>query len=249
MNLLELLLIYLKQPAYLSLTIGSLLVAALLWYASRNQKLSVGTRVFLIYAHIAVLLVPLAFFAYSSGCMLPVYDCNAKTLLYALPFILGGVVALAGVVGYFMLPALYRRRLGAQRLQDKQLARLVARMARKHGGQVPSLWLLDTASPMAFSVSSHHPAIFVSLGLFDILSRKELEAVVLHELGHLQHRSPLVKFSTQLARAVSPVALFVPGKLNHEEQCADTFAIAEQGTPIHVTSARGKIESFFAFQE
>jgi Zn-dependent protease with chaperone function len=250
MSILQLLLIFIMQPAYLAITVGSFLVAGIVLFISRDKRMSVGKRVFLIYAHISLLLVPLAFFAYSSGCALPVYDCTTKTLLYSLPFILGGVITTAGVVGYFALPGLYRRRFGAKPLQDKKLARLVAKMARKYGVQVPSLWLLDTASPMAFSVSSYRPAIFISLGMFDILSSKELEAVVLHELGHLQHRSPLMKFSTQLARVVSPVALFMThGNLDHEEQVADAFAVRQQGTSRYVTSARAKIESFFAFVE
>jgi len=241
---------FLADPAYFAITVGSLVIATMLLLASRNKQLSVTSRVFLIYAHIALLIVPVAFFAYSSGCMIPAYDCNVKTLLYSLPFIIGGAVVAAGVIGYFALPQLYRRRFSAKELKNAELRKFVSAHARRMRLRTPSLFLLDTATPVAFSFSSYKPAIFLSLGMFDVLSKKEIESVVLHELGHIKHRSPLMKFSTKLVKLVSPVALFVPmqSNLSHEECYADAFAVKVQGTAKYVTSARQKIEDFYAFQ-
>lgn len=242
----DLFITYIQQPLNLLLVFGSLLIAGIVLYASRSKKLSVSTRVFLIYLHIALLIVPVAAFAYSSGCMLPMYECNTRTLLYALPFLVGGVIATAGIVGYFGLPQLYRRRFGAMPMKDKKLQQFATAIARKNRIRAPTLWLLDTASPVAFSFTSHKPAIFISLGLFDILTPSEIKSVILHEIGHLKQRSSLMKFSTQLARVVSPVALFFPKHLDCEEHEADAFAAQEQRTSKYVASARAKIEAFFA---
>ncbi|MBI4144794.1 M48 family metalloprotease [Candidatus Woesearchaeota archaeon] len=250
MNLLELGWIFLTDPLNLSLSLGSILMALLVLWWSRNSGLSVAKRVFLIYAHIAFLIVPVALFAYASGCALPASDCTVKTALYAMPFILAGVITTAGVLGYFVMPRLYRRRMGARALRGP-LARFVAQQADKHGLRAPSLHVIDSAVPQAFSFSSFKPAIFISAGMLDILSANEVKAVLLHELGHLAHRSSLLKFSATLAHAVSPVAKFASmhHALDREECEADRFATTIQGTHRHLESARRKVEGFLAFSE
>lgn len=250
MNLLELGWIFLTDPLNLSLSLGSILMALLVLWWSRSSGLSVTKRVFLIYAHIAFLIVPVALFAYSSGCALPSSDCTVKTALYAMPFILTGIIMTAGVLGYFVMPRLYRKRMGA-RVLTGPLAQFVRQNADKHRLHTPSLNVIDSAVPQAFSFSSLRPAIFISAGMLDILSANELKAVLLHELGHLARRSSLFKFSAKLAQTISPVAMFTSmhHALNSEENDADDFAVRAQGTRRHLESARRKVDAFLAFSE
>ncbi len=247
MSILQVMLLTLLNPTYLTISAGAVLLALLVLAASRNAQLTVAARVFLIYVHIALLLVPIAALSYTSGCALPGVQCTTRTLLFALPLILAGIITTTGVAGYYLLPRLYRRKLGARPMHDARMQTMVDRVAKKFGILPPAMFALDTAAPMAFSFSSFKPAIFVSIGMLDILSRKELEAVVLHELGHLCQRSSLLKFTSQLVRFVSPVAAFAtrPHDIDAEERAADAFAIRLQKTSLHVGRARRNVEAFF----
>lgn len=242
MNIADLLVVFASSPTYVGLTLLTLSAAVVVLLLSKKTSLSVSTRVFLIYAHLALLLVPVALFAYASGCAMPFVDCTVKTALYAAPFILLGIIAVAGVVGYFALPRLYGR--NALKLSDPHLSRFMRHHAKKQGMKTPQLFLVDSRAPMAFSFSSLKPSIYVSAGMMDLLNKQELEAVLLHELGHVQHKSSLLKFSSSLLHWLSPVAHF--GKntvVAEEESVADAFAITAQGTDEFLTAAYQKVRS------
>ena len=241
MNIADLLVLFARSPTYVALTLCALASAFLVLWFSKNKSLSVPTRVFLIYAHLALLIVPVALFAYSSGCAMPLVSCDVKTALYAAPFVLLGIIATAGVVGYVVLPRLYGR--NALKLTDAHLLRFIRHHAKKHGLKSPSLYLVDSRIPVAFSFSSFKPAIYISVGMMDVLGKEELEAVLLHELGHVRHHSSLLKFSDTLARWFSPIAHF--GKttvVDEEETIADAFAIEAQGTDQYLVSAYQKVQ-------
>ena len=250
MSLLEMIAAYFAKPMYFALTLGALFLAVLVLSYSRNKNLSIGWKVFLIYAHIALLIVPIAIFAYSSGCAVPLYSCTGKALLYASPLILAAVITGAGILGYFFLPILYNRRFKSIQLKDKKMLAFVHAMATKYRIKKPQVHILDEAVPKAYSFSSNRPAIFITMGMLDLLSRKEIEAVMLHEIGHLANKSSFVKFSSKLLKLVSPVAMFSPPvktAIHTEETAADCFAVNEQGTNIHLESARRKTQEFFDF--
>ncbi|MBI4150686.1 M48 family metalloprotease, partial [Candidatus Woesearchaeota archaeon] len=207
-------------PLNVIITVTAVLAAYLVLQRSKKTS-SISAKVFLIYAHIALLLVPVAAIAYSGGCAMT--PCTTQTLLFAAPFILAGVLVGAGLLGYFLLPKWYGRRFGTLPA-DKRMRQFVASHAKKYGLN-PSVHLLDTASPVAFSFRSWKPAIFISVGLMDLLTPKEVEAVLLHELGHLVHKSSLLTFATKLTQRISPVAFFAKLQATQdEEQYADAFA-------------------------
>lgn len=241
MNVIDLLVLFAQNPTYVGLTLLALSAAILVLLLSQKTSLSTGTRVTLIYAHLALLIVPVGLFAYASGCAMPFADCTVKTALYAAPFILVGVVALAGVAGYFALPRLYSR--NAMKLNDAHLLRFIRYHAKKHNLRVPTLFLVDNRAPVAFSFSAFRPSIFISAGMLDVLDQKEIEAVLLHELGHLRHHSAALKFSSSLVRWLSPVAHFGANTVvAEEERFADAFAAQEQGTDAYLVSAYIKVQ-------
>jgi Zn-dependent protease with chaperone function len=98
---------------------------------------------------------------------------------------------------------------------------------------------VDTAKPYAFALKKD---VFITVGMFDILTKKEQEAVLLHELGHVRQKTSLRKFTAAVMRLVSPVSAFYTHKvLNAEERDADAFAASIQGTTRYVLSARAKL--------
>ncbi|MEK6849373.1 MAG: M56 family metallopeptidase [Nanoarchaeota archaeon] len=240
MNLADLIVIFAQSPTYVMLTILTLLSAFIVLVFARRKTLPVTTRVFLIYVHLALLVVPVALFAYSSGCAMPMVDCTWKTTLYAAPFILLGLIATAGIIGYFVLPRMYSK--NAVKSEDNSLLRFIKHHSTKHNLKTPELFLVDSRVPMAFSFSAFKPSMYLSIGLMDLLERKELEAVILHEIGHLHHKSALLKFSSHFVRWFSPIAHFGKNTIvDEEEHIADVFAIDAQGTDKYLTAAYEKV--------
>ena len=79
----------------------------------------------------------------------------------------------------------------------------------------------------------------------DLLSRKELEAVLLHELNHLSNGSPHIKISLAILNRFSPLARAIPVAYSrYEEKRADDFAKSRQLTKRYLEGARRKAEIF-----
>ena len=126
----------------------------------------------------------------------------------------------------------------------------VKRHSRKLALREPRVFVVDSAAPVAFSFSFMQPKIFLSVGLFELLGKKEIEAIILHELAHIKSRVTFVKLSAYLARLLSPLsalANFLGGSsMSEEEAAADSFAAETQGTFSHLESAKRKIVHYYS---
>jgi Zn-dependent protease with chaperone function len=231
---------FLSKPTYVLLTFLSLTLAIISFIQARQNTFSIGTRLFLLYAHLAFIIAPFALLSYSVGCSVPAYDCSAKSLIYSIPLLLAGIIAVASVIGFVAGPRLYARALGAE---SWSATKAIKETLKRHGTSHVRLHTLNTAKPLAFSYGNR---IFLSIGMIDLLTPKELEAVVLHELGHVTHRSSWLKAGRLVTRFVSPLAHFSNWNetLSAEERYADAYAISAQKTTKHVESARKKVELF-----
>ena len=218
------------DPAKMLAVTSSIVMAVLLLLAYKRFE-----KVSLLYAHLVFVLAPLFYFALSVNCSFGFAKsllawCTlifAKAVIYLLPV----AMASSFVAGYIFIPRLYEAK--GKRLNVKWFNRLCA----KHGLSA-SLFILDKAKPTAFTAKKN---VFVSVGMFEQLSRKELEAVVLHELYHIKHNSAWNKFSASFASWFSPLAMF-SGK-SDDERAADTFAAKEQKTWRFVESAHRKVDN------
>lgn len=196
-----------------------------------------------LYAHLFFLLVPLLDFAIAVPCQMPFVQglltlCSVvwtRFVIYLIPLALISAVLL----GFFIMPRFYKKMYRARQLQDKKLNSI----AGKANVLDVCFWVLDTSRPLAFSFGKH---VLLSIGLLELLNRKEQEAVVLHELCHVRNHSSASKFSVLLARWFSPLAFFasVSACVSAEEKSADEFAAGIQGTVRHLNSAKRKIEQF-----
>ena len=99
---------------------------------------------------------------------------------------------------------------------------------------------------MAFSFRNFRSAVFLSVGLFDILKWKEVQAVILHELAHIKQKSSSLKLSTFMLRVFSPLSVLLKfqHKNTEEEEKADLLAIRMQKTDKHIRSARRKLVEY-----
>lgn len=222
----------------------TLAIVIFLWLRHANN-MGNTKKLSLIYAHIFFLVFPVVFYILFRGCTSYFSNCDKLKPIIALLFLTGLV---AGLLGAVIAPFLFIRKhvKRSVALQDSELTALV----NKHAGKnKPKLFLLDTAKPIAFSTSHFKHKIFVSVGLSDLLSKKEKEAVILHELAHIHNKSSLLKNSAFLLGLISPLSNFSSiHNLTHEEKKADDFAIMHQGTSRYIKSAKKKINGFYIFK-
>ena len=85
----------------------------------------------------------------------------------------------------------------------------VARLAQKFGLPKPRVAVVESDAPNAFATgrNARHGLVAVTTGILRILDRRELEAVLAHELGHIRNRDIFVSaVAATVAGAVTMIA-------------------------------------------
>lgn len=221
---------FVASPEKMLAVTSSLVGAILLLLAYRKYE-----KPALLYAHVFLILSPLFYFALSINCGLGVLKgflswCTAlfaKFVLFGIPPLL----ALSIIGGYLVLPRLYR--VGARQFRSQEFSQLC-----KSTGIHARLFIKKSGIPEAYTIGKD---IFVTVGLFDVLNKKELEAVLLHELYHVRSGASNKKRGMFIARVFSPVAWFSASSTEAEEIAADAFAARQQGTVRFVKGAQTKL--------
>ncbi len=222
--------------------ISLILLLGLRW--KKNQ--SVKQKLVLMYGHLFALLFPFVWFVFYEGCEQLLSGCRGFLKAFGLVLL---TAVLSGIGVSLLSPFLFLRGyIQSSRLfPQTHLARFARKKSMLLKLRLPKVYFVDSEKPFAFSWYYRKPAIFVSIGLVSLLSRKEAEAVVLHELYHLKSRSSIYKWSAQLVYLLSPVsklACFYK-ELNGEEHRADRFAVDLQKTSQHLVSAKRKVCLFY----
>ena len=219
-------------------------IAAFLLIIVKNSNKPIKDKIKMLYAHILFLIFPFIYILFNKACEQQIYSCDLKTFAIGLPAILGGLLITIVTTGYFLIPLFYRK--NGKRMDDSNAAVKIKQIAEKMGWDEPSVYAIDTAKPKAFAFSHLKPSIFISVGLWELLSQKELEAVMLHELWHTNSNSASFKVSAIASKFLSPLSGFssLTKQMEKEELNADEFAVKIQGTKRFLNSAKNKIENF-----
>ncbi len=164
---------------------------------------------------------------------------------------------------------------GARPVTATQLPKLysmVERLCQRAGLPVPAVYTIPTPAANAFATGRdpEHAAIAFTEGILNLLSDDELEAVIAHELSHIQNRDTLTQaVAATVAGAISLLAIVGGGRSNRNplgliltaifasiaatviqlaisrtrEFSADTSAAKLTGNPRAVANALQRLES------
>lgn len=226
------------DPVKMSVASASIIAAIAVFAFLRKDSIQLKWKALAVYAHLSLLIFPIIFFALTMHCGA---DCNTpltNMVIYSLPL----TVLFAGFAGFIAIPVLFLRT--GREVRGGLIVGFVKNQSEKMGIKAPNVYLARTDKPVAFSFKSVFSAIFVSKKLLAVLNKKELEAVLLHEMAHIGSRSSIFKFSAFLMK-FSPLSIFSSfgSDLSLEEKKADEFVVKTQKSKKYLLSAKRKIEN------
>ncbi len=100
--------------------------------------------------------------------------------------------ALYAVLQYYIATGLTTAVTGAKEIQksdNPRFYRIVENLAITTGMQTPRVYIIDDPAPNAFATGRDpkHSIVAATSGLLDMMDDNELEAVMAHEMGHVQN--------------------------------------------------------------
>lgn len=129
--------------------------------------------------------------------------------LVVTPAVFAGVAAYAAF-SYFASARVALAVSGAREIQEAQapeLYRIVENLSIGSGLPMPKVWVIEDSAPNAFATgrSPQGAHVVATRGLLDKLRKRELEAVMAHEMSHVGNYD--IRLMTFLAVAVGIIAL------------------------------------------
>lgn len=106
-------------------------------------------------------------------------------------WVLGGALMYA-LIQYFAAGSLAVAMTGAQEIQksdNPRLYRTVENLSITLGTPMPKVYIINDSAPNAFATGRNpkHAIVAATTGLLDIMDDRELNAVMAHEMGHVQN--------------------------------------------------------------
>ncbi len=110
---------------------------------------------------------------------------------YITYWVIGGAFVYA-LIQYFAASKLAVMTTGAQEIEKRdnpRLFRIVENLSITTGMPMPKVYVIDDPAPNAFATGRDpkHAIVAATTGLMDIMDDRELEAVMAHEMGHVQN--------------------------------------------------------------
>lgn len=224
---------------------GSVLLAVITLLILKKFTLSTKAKVGLIYGHLILAFFPFVVLTTNAACGIACMPCASNLAsLVALAF--PTTLLFSTIAAFFVIPGFYMFFSRKSETENIYIIKFVRFYSRKLKIKNPKTYIIDNANPVAFSFKSFKSMVFLSAGLMDLLNKRELEAVILHELGHLKRKASVLTMSFSLFRMFSPFSLLA--RFHHdsdeEELYADKFATKLQKTDRYLKSAKRKIDEF-----
>lgn len=136
---------------------------------------------------------------------------GAATDNYYLAVIIFGCSILYAWLQYFIAGKLAMAMTGAQEIEKKdapELWRVVENLAITSGMPMPKVYIIDDPAPNAFATGRDpkHAIVGATTGLLEIMDKRELEAVMAHEMSHVRNYD--IRVSMIAFGLVSAIGLF-----------------------------------------
>ena len=229
------------HPLLISIMIFSF-VASISFFILFRKTDKIKTKTNYLYAHIFFLFSPFIFSALLWECIMPIFMCTPKLIVYGL----SGGSAIGLLTSFLVIPYIYPWATNSRVIKNKDMINFLKRQTKNLKIKKTNLYAVEDIAPIAYSITNTKPAIFLSVGLCELLNKKEREAVLLHELYHIKNNSSFWKFSMNNMKMFSPLSSFssIRKSIEKEEKDADLFAIEVSGTDKFLNSARDKINKW-----
>ncbi|MFZ1721373.1 MAG: M56 family metallopeptidase [Microgenomates group bacterium] len=126
-------------------------------------------------------------------------------------------------------------------LPKKTIPAKLAHLCSVHQIPLSLISCVSKNSNIAFTAGIFSPSIYVSTSLINTLSKKQLEAVLLHEFHHLKRHDTRISVALSALRGMHVVVPFLKEIESYikekSERSADQFVINKQGTTRYVQQA------------
>ncbi len=110
----------------------------------------------------------------------------------SISYIIIAVAAIYALIQYYAASALAVAMTGAKQIEKRdnpRLYRIVENISITIGAPMPKVYVIDDMAPNAFATGRDpsHAIVAATTGLMDMMTDPELEAVMAHEMGHVQN--------------------------------------------------------------
>ncbi len=160
-----------------------------------------------LYGRIAILFFVLTGLLMAIGYAIGLYFGNP------LSFMLFGLVVAAflNLVTYYWSDSIVVRMARARIIQENEnpaLYGIVGKVSQEAGIPMPRVGIVDSPQPNAFATGRgpHKAVVVVTSGILNVLTPRELEAVIGHEIGHVVHRDI---FISSVAATIAGVISYI----------------------------------------
>lgn len=230
----------------LVLMISSFSFALITFFILAKFRLSTKSKIGLIYGHLIFLFFPFVVLTTNAAvCGFTCLPCSNNLINLAV-LALPTTLLFSTIAGFFVIPGFYMFLNKKAEAENIRIINFVKIQSARLKIKMPKIYIVDNANPVAFSFKSFKSMMFISAGLLDLLRKKEIEAVILHELGHLKRKASVLKMSLSLLRFFSPLSLIARfhHDLDEEEIYADKLAARLQETDKYLKSAKRRVDDF-----
>ena len=163
----------------------------------------------------------------------------------ALPLAMVTVALGAAGLGVVRLGCMARAIARSGGRVDTELQAFTDTLAKQLGADRPRLLLYSSDRPLAFTCGLRKPVILLSTWMIEHLDRRELEAVLAHELEHIARHDFLVTWLATILRDAFfylPTSWIAYRQLQQEKELAcDDLVISATQRPLALASALTKV--------
>lgn len=159
-------------------------------------------------------------------------------------YLFAALAAAMNLGAYFFSDRIVLAMHGAREVSAAEAPRLHAMvddLAQRAGIPKPRVCVMEEPQPNAFATGRNpaHGVVAVTTGILDLLSRRELRAVLAHEIAHIRNRDILV---STIAAALASVVTYLANALSFGAM----FARSEDDDQVHASGVGGLALAFVA---